>query len=397
MILMLSLCPLVLMSQTRAAAEEPEPQETKSNTAITEVEDNTIIVDSIGEGTVVDASTMDIAVANALQLSADRITIFLIEAGQSDSSAVNLPNASLEPVATANLKLELNTDLGIITLSSEAVQNIRNRTAETIKIGIMSRELNEATITLQVDGEDITDLNNSCHIELPVNGDVNVLVEYKPDGTERIIQKSYVENEIVSGLLTGSCTVRAENRTVPYPDVLDDAWFRELVDFVTSHNIFNGYSPEEFAPHGYMSRAMIATVFWRMEGSSQNYTDHYYTDIAPDAWYIQSVNWATDMGIMEGTGYGPFLPDENITREQLAVMLYRYAVIKGIPTWQRIDLTSYADNESISPWAQDAMSWAIGSGLMEPIGETYLWPQENITRQRVAGILKAITINEVNK
>lgn len=130
---------------------------------------------------------------------------------------------------------------------------------------------------------------------------------------------------------------------------------------------------------------MLVTVLHRLENTPAGGTSTF-PDVAAGTWYTDAVAWAADNGIVTGTGAG-FNPNGNVTREQLAAILYRYAQTIGINTDQKGDLSSFSDNADVSSWAQDAMSWAVGAGLINGKTNGKLDPAGNTTRAEVAAIL----------
>ena len=144
-----------------------------------------------------------------------------------------------------------------------------------------------------------------------------------------------------------------------------------------------------FLPDDTMDRAMMVTVIWRLEGSPESSKMSGFTDLKED-WYRDAVEWAAESGVVMGTGNGTFSPDGLLTREQICTMMYRYAKYKGETVLDN-GRTAFADSDKISPWAKDAVNWAVTeSGLIvgeKRSGKTYLDPQGNATRAQIATIL----------
>lgn len=139
-----------------------------------------------------------------------------------------------------------------------------------------------------------------------------------------------------------------------------------------------------------MTRAMLVTVLWRMDGKPGAAGGSSFTDVPRGQWYTEAVAWAAENGVVNGVGGGRFEPDGNVTREQIATILYRYAGLRGVPTGGRADLGSFPDGGAVSGWAYDALSWANAAGLIAGTregGVDYLAPQQNATRAQVAVIL----------
>ena len=151
----------------------------------------------------------------------------------------------------------------------------------------------------------------------------------------------------------------------------------------------NGTSSKAFEPNKTMSRAMLVTVLWRLEGSPAPAGATLFTDLK-QAWYKDAVAWAYENDIVNGISDTRFSPNGAITREQLATILYRYSNFKGIETTERADISAYPDAGKVQSYAADAMSWANAAELITGSpknGEAYLLPRDSATRAQVATIL----------
>lgn len=179
-------------------------------------------------------------------------------------------------------------------------------------------------------------------------------------------------------------SVRASERFI---DVPAGSWYEEAIGFVTDRGLFQGTSDTTFSPELSMTRAMMVTVLWRLDGKPAHGEADGFDDVSADQWYSEAVFWAAANGIVDGYGDGRFGPDDPITREQMAVILYRYCAFKGYEASESADISRYDDAESVSPWAREAMCWANGTGLIRGMMETTLAPQETATRAQVATIL----------
>jgi hypothetical protein len=171
-----------------------------------------------------------------------------------------------------------------------------------------------------------------------------------------------------------------------YTDVKESDWFYSYVEYVCSKGLFNGMTEGMFSPSMPMTRSMLSTVLWRLAGNPAPEGENSFTDIKAD-WYKDAVLWVSESGIVSGYGGGIFGPDDNITREQMAVMLYRYSLYKGYGIEARADLGPYADSGDISSWAIDAMSWANAEGLITGRTGAELAPKDKASRAEIATIL----------
>ena len=174
----------------------------------------------------------------------------------------------------------------------------------------------------------------------------------------------------------------------PFTDIVAPAWYADSVLYAYQNGLVNGMTATTFEPLTQMNRAMLATLLFRMAGVQEVPPDAGFTDVAPTAWYANSVNWAYHAGIVTGYPDGSFLPTTTLTREQLAVFLYRYTTLYlGQEAPLTGDLTPFPDTDKISGYAQDAIAWAVGTGLIRG-KDGNLAPRDKTNRAEVATVLQ---------
>jgi hypothetical protein len=173
-----------------------------------------------------------------------------------------------------------------------------------------------------------------------------------------------------------------------FTDVKVDDWFYDAVKFVYENKIMKGVSDNEFAPNENLSRAMIVTILYRME-NEPSASFNKFGDVNADEWYGAAVAWASENGIVNGVSEDEFAPNDNLTREQMAAIIYRYITFKGGDTsvGDNTNILSYTDAESVSEYAVEAICYAVGSGLMKGDSETTLNPSGTATRAETATII----------
>ena len=181
----------------------------------------------------------------------------------------------------------------------------------------------------------------------------------------------------------------AKDGTVQQPDtrfddVAKNAWYYNAVEYVAENGIMSGVSAREFAPNAGFSRAMLAQTLYAMSGKPAVKVESTFADVAANAWYADAVNWAAEKGYVSGVGDGKFAPDASVTREQMALILYRYA---GSPDASGMAQKEFADSSSVSAYAVDAIRWAVHEGLISGMENNTLAPQGTATRAQVAQIL----------
>ena len=175
-----------------------------------------------------------------------------------------------------------------------------------------------------------------------------------------------------------------------FSDVADGVWYSSAVDFVAGRGLFSGVSEDQFAPGQTLSRGMLATVLFQLEEPEKKTADLPFADVAEGAWYAQGISWAAGENIISGYGDGRFGPDDPVTREQLALMLFRYADTLDMVTSGRDTLTSFTDSGSVSAWAREAVAWAVDSGILSGRPDGTLAPGGTATRAEAAVMLRQL-------
>lgn len=224
--------------------------------------------------------------------------------------------------------------------------------------------------------------NTEVAVEIPMEdvttGTVAVLVD--ENGTETIIKTTVsTENGILVKLADGD-TIKVVENSKEFDDVPESYWGYEAVQFASSHELFAGTGDAVFSPDAPMTRAMVWTVLARLDG----------INTSGEIWYAAGQQWAMEHGISDGTN-----PNAEVTREQMAAMLYRYALLKEYDTAEKADLADFADAASISDYAVEAMAWANAKEVVNGVTTTTLEPQMDAARVQVAQMLKSFCENVV--
>ena len=176
-----------------------------------------------------------------------------------------------------------------------------------------------------------------------------------------------------------------EAATVDFKDVTTEDWFYDYVNFVVGNGIMTGVAEDEFAPYSSMTRAMIAQMLYSMAGAPETQSVGYM-DVAEDAWYINAVDWVSLNNIMSSDD-AYFRPEDQITREELAVALMNYAEFNDIDCSTDADISTFNDANTVNADAVDAMKWAIGTGVMGGNEGNVIEPQKSATRAEIATIM----------
>lgn len=213
------------------------------------------------------------------------------------------------------------------------------------------------------------------------------------EGTERRVCRndgSHRQTRAIPKLTPADCAMGDDCPLCGFGDLDSDAWYHDGVHYCLEKGLMQGFSDGLFRPDGDTTRAQLAMILWRLEGSPAVETAPEFDDVDPDAWYIGAVRWASAEGVVRGFGDGRFAPDEAVTREQMAAILCRCAARLGHDVSADGDLSGFADAASVSAYAVPALEWARATGLVEGIeqsGALRLAPGDPTTRAQMATLL----------
>ena len=195
---------------------------------------------------------------------------------------------------------------------------------------------------------------------------------------------------------SGATQQPGESIRTDFLDISEANWYYEDVRYVTGAGLFNGTTETLFSPGTPMTRAMLVTVLYRLEGRPTVSGSAEYADVLPGQWYTDAVTWASQYRIVNGYGNGLFGTGDSITREQMAAILYRYAAYKGYDTADAGSLSGYTDSGEVSAYALPALRWANARGLVTGRTLTTIAPKGTATRAEVAAILHRFAVDVVN-
>ena len=229
-----------------------------------------------------------------------------------------------------------------------------------------------------------THIEAPVSVVLPIEGAPTGAVVYfvNPDGSRSLCRKTAAGPTGLTVVLTGDVSLEIADNASDFRDT-SSHWASSAIDFVSARALFQGTSPDRFSPRGTMTRSMLATVLWRLENEAFVQGDTVFSDVPSGTWYTDAVRWAAAQKIVEGSG-DRFAPTRPVTREQLAAMLYRYAASAGFDVSARDPLSAFSDADQLSPWAKDAMEWAVAQGLITGKSGALLDASGLATRAEVA-------------
>lgn len=227
----------------------------------------------------------------------------------------------------------------------------------------------------------------------------NIVYELRSDNYGYTISinssKSFIDsseaNKIINSFKIKDTVLKSKN--IPFTDVSEKNWYYNSVKYAYENNLIAGYNDYTFAPNDKLTRGMLVTILWRMEGSPNNDGKSKFSDVGTSAWYAKAIKWAANNGVVNGYKNGNFGPKDNITRQDLAGILRNYAIYKKKNTNKTANLTKFKDYKTISNYATTSMNWAVGTGVISGNSDGTLAPKGNATRAEAAGMIYNYCIN----
>ncbi len=365
-------------------------------------------------------SDMTSTIAAAKKCNASSVTVSVETDKNVNAANVTLNSAAVKSLANdTDMALNVETPVGAVsiphkTLSSMIAQTgsndvkllVENKAASDVKLdGVDVTTATIVAITITAGTKSITNFNGEhLTVSIPISGSHKAGDSYKvivvsADGTvETLVGKVVVKDgktcvEVsVSHLSTFVVTTQ---KVASFTDVASTAWYYDAVQYAALHGLMAGTGSDKFSPDSAMTRAMLVTVLYCLDGSPAVTGTNSFADVKDGQWYNQAVIWANQKGIVAGYGSGLFGTNDKVTRQQMATILYGYAQYKGYDATKTTELTAYTDTNKLTDWAQPAMKWAKGEGLIGGTSATTLSPTGNATRAQVATILMRFSENTV--
>ena len=328
--------------------------------------------------------TQEIA-ATGLEKAKDKSKLKLwVDMEDSNRLVLSIEPEAIKEIADAKAGLRMGCSKGVIELDADAVAKLAESGKEVRLTVSYDDWHNKFSVSVTADHK-VADVK--MKLELPATKDGQALAIINSDGTVTPIKKSAIIGDKVYAQLTGAANLDIIEINKYWRDVKEDDWFADAVHFVVSHELMNGVDRYEFAPNMSMTRAMLVTVLYRLEDEPE-FTGSLASlgDVDVKSWYAEAVAWASETGLVNGTDRG-FEPNANITREQIATILFRYAKYIGLDTSEAGDVSTFNDGDKVSTWAQEAMAWAVEAGLFKGDDTGSLNPLGNATRAEVATLL----------
>lgn len=331
----------------------------------------------------ISSAVADEIIKQAVSNNSDQVIISPVIKGDVAKVEVTVPASVLDEVGQkTDAALLLSTPVADIAFTNKGLSSLSNHGAVTVTADTSG---NAIALTITAGGQAVDSVSGGITLTLPIEqstpGIVAVLVH--DDGTRQIIRKSVASDDSIIVPLDGSAKLEIIDNAKPFSDVPVENWATDAVAFASAHELFNGTSSNTFSPDLPMTRGMLTVVLHNLENNPGQDFSAAFSDVAGGTWYSDAVAWAAEQGIVSGYGNGLFGPGDNITREQLAVMLWRY---DGEPAATNKELR-FSDADNASGYALDALRWAVENGVINGYGNGILDPKGLATRAQVAQML----------
>ena len=371
-------------------------------------------------------------IENAVEGEAEIIAISPKMDSEATSLEVTFPKGAVDAILEeTKASVSIQSDLGRVLLSRDVLTSISETTeggAVTVTVaagkaenagGLLKgqkdvteealKDCSVTEVTIRSGKEKVTAFGGkSITLYLPVEnkafevGKSYVVYQISDDGSvEQLVGKCVKTGgkrflELTTTHLSTFVALPVEVVDMPFTDVKEEDWFYGAVVYAYQNGILTGTGETTFSPNGPMTRSMLVTALWRLEGEPEASGASGFPDVKPDAWYAEAVDWASQTGLVSGTGAG-FDPEGSVTREQIASILYRYAKLKGWDVSKTASLQDFADGADTSAWATRAMEWAYAEKLITGKDGNRLDPQGQATRAEVATILMRLLESKAEK
>ena len=331
----------------------------------------------------VDADMGSEIVKQAVSNQSKNIVIAPDITGDVTKTVVSLPASTVNEIGSqTDARLTISTPVADVTIPNSGLGSLSsaggNVTISVERVG------SEVTLSVTAGGRAVKEIPGGLTVTVPIAnttpGTVAVLIH--EDGTRETVRKSVASGGSITVPLDGSAKLEIVDNSRHFADVSATSWARDAVAFASAHELFNGTSETQFSPDLPVSRGMLAVVLFNLEGGPDNSAANMFADVRGGEWYAAGIIWAASENIISGYGDGRFGPNDSITREQLAVMLWRYA---GSPSVSQG--LNFADADQASSYALDALRWVVGNGIMNGKGGGILDPQGTASRAEAAQML----------
>ena len=337
--------------------------------------------------------TLDSAQETAGINNSTVIEIKLDHSENASTVELTLPENLGKTLSDAGLSLKLSSSILSLAFPKETLENLAEN--KKLTISIAKNQDDSFSVQLSLSGTAMTEIDGGIIVSLPV--DTLAAIENTPSGYVPAIISQFSEDIIAMSAIAGGSllfktdapvTVRIIDKKTQYIDVSDLHWAADCIAFVSSRGLLIGTSATEFSPDNNMSRAMVAAVLFRLSGSHTVDDSLIFSDVEPGQWYTDAIIWASANAIINGINNGEFGTNHDVSREEIAVVLQRFAEMIKFNITSDISIDGFPDASAVNSWATSALQWVFGTGIMHTDDSGNLNPAGTITRAEFAALIQ---------
>ncbi|MGB5823017.1 MAG: S-layer homology domain-containing protein, partial [Proteocatella sp.] len=341
----------------------------------------------------IEGKVIDVAVREAADKKLSQI---LIEPEVDAKTSVNKVSVVLEKESIAKISsqtkaiLKLKTSMGDIIISNKAMALLLKEKGNTVTMSVISNKDGSTGFEIKAGLDTVSKIASGITAVIPVAeaSSSTVAVQMMPDGSEKIFMKSIIDAKYLNVKLDGSATIKVTENKKTYADTTNH-WAKDAIEFAGARGILKGTSADKFSPDATMTKGMLVTLLHRFE-NEQLVQGKAYDDVKSDAYYANAAAWAQVKGIAEGESDTQFQPNKEVTREQLATMIYNYAKSSGedVSVADKDKIKTFEDWNNTSQESQEAMKYCYNNNIIGGKSDTTLDPQGKTTRAEVSAIIQ---------
>lgn len=369
-----------------ASSGSVSTEQSGGSASVTTIAPASTVVDGTAVAAV-SSSDMAEAVAQARTGGSGEVVIAPKTAGDLERVQVSIPAWSVGQVGSrTGADLTICTPIASVTVANRSLAGL-SASGGSVVAAVEHTGGSVYALSITAGGRAVESLDGGVTLRLPCPGadPGTVAVLLQDDGSRLVLRRSAAVDGVLTVPLSGPAQVEIVSNGRSFDDVSASSWAYGAVSFASGHGLFSGTGANTFSPDLNMTRGMLAAVLHNLADNPDSAHSAAFSDVDSGVYYADAVAWAFEQGIVSGYGSGVFGAEDSVTREQLAVMLYRTA---GSPSAGNGGSRGFADSEAIGGYASTAMDWAVETGIINGVGNGRLDPQGLATRAQVAQMLK---------
>lgn len=330
-------------------------------------------------------AALETAVKNAVKQSEKQVSIAPQSIDDAEQVTMSLPMQGVRAAAQSRIGLQLHLNAATLVLPHTALSEWAEQGGQILTVSAHRQADGALSLTAAIDGAPAAPCGMLASLPTDLSGVDAVAAALAGDDSKTILPKCMAADESMLVWLDGSQNIQVKSNPQSFSDTASH-WGSDGIRFAAARELMRGITESTFAPNAPLTRGMLVTILHRLENEPNANAAVPFEDVSANAWYANAIAWAAETGLAKGSGNG-FQPEDNITREQLAALFYRYAQIIGLDTFLTDAQSPFADAAELSPWAADAAAWCVQTGILTGKENNRLDPSACATRAEAATML----------